>query len=207
MASLAFVLAFVADNVHVNTSFAFALANVYRLCVKNKLGRGGCLDTVVTGLSYFNLAKQLFFPFFSGLPCFWFVIYTGRHGNIVVCGRQISNIYLSLGLGLGARLAATKRISTLSFSPIFKFWFSSNCIEGFNAVLSFSIAVPKTLMTGVSIAGFTSNEVSLASFKKESIKGLIVPRLVVYPEECVSLVLDGPPKFIRASFETFTMFS
>ena len=88
-------------------------------------------------------------------------------GNIVVCGRQTSVTTLSLkNSGLGAGLVVTKRISTLSFSLIFKFWFASNCIEGFNAILSFCIAVPKTLMACVSISGFTTNEASSANFKR-----------------------------------------
>ena len=87
--SLAFVLTFVADNVQVNASFAFALANVYRLFVNNKLGRGGFPDTVMTGLNYFNLIKKLFFHFFSSFPCLRFAIYTYRYGNIVVLGLSI----------------------------------------------------------------------------------------------------------------------
>ena len=85
-------------------------------------------------------------------------------------------------------------MSALFFRPIFICCFSSNCMAGFRAVPSFSIATPYAFRIVVSINGFTSCVSD--SWRNESSQGLTTPDLVVYPEERLFLVvLDSPPRF------------
>ena len=72
-------------------------------------------------------------------------------------------------------------------------------MEDFKAGPLFSIAALITLIFGASISGFTATEGSKASFKNESIHGLIMPLEVEYLDECFNLVVQpGPPRLALA---------